>query len=90
MKDLLNKVASKAKDKWKIVGIQLEIGQDHLDTIRHSNPIECYSEIFKLWKNKGTLPFTWATILEALRSPSVEENTLANNVEAWRGEQLKR
>ena len=34
MKDLLNKVASKAKDKWKIVGIQLEIVQDQLNTIK--------------------------------------------------------
>ena len=90
MKDLLNQVASKAKDKWKIVGIQLEIGQDQLNTIKHSNPIECYSEIFELWKNRGTPPFTWETILEALTSPAVEEGALANKVEAWRGEQLKR
>ena len=82
-KDLLDKVASRAQDKWKLVGVQLEIGSDQLNTIQNQNlnPIVCYSEVFRLWRRKGHPPVTWATIIDALRAPSVQEDALAGEIE---------
>ena len=34
-------------------------------------------------KNKAEPPFTWATIIDTLRSPTVEENALAQEIEDW-------
>ena len=83
--ELLNKVASKAKDKWKNIGLQLDIEPHDLNDIssREKDPILCYSEVFRLWKSKEDKPFTWATIVEALRAPSVEETRLATGIVEW-------
>ena len=85
MKELLNQIASKAEDMWHIVGIELDIDDHELNAIEHANPgpILCYLKVFELWKKKGTPPFTWTTILDALRSPAVGVNDLARYVEAW-------
>ena len=87
MKELLNQIASKAKDMWHIaqhiVGIELDIDDHELNAIVHANPVQCYLKVFELWKKKGTPPFTWTTILDALRSPAVGVNDLARGVEAW-------
>ena len=86
MRDLLRRVASRAMDKWELVGLDLGIEQHQLNTISHyhpRNPIRCYSEVFGLWQEKADLPFTWATILDTLRSPIVEENALAQEIEDW-------
>ena len=83
-RDLLNKVASRAQDKWQLVGLQLNIRQDQLNAFQHQNPIICYSEVFDLWKSKGDPPFTWTTIIDALRTPSVHEDVLAKEIEEWR------
>ena len=82
MKELLNQIASKAKDMWHIVGIELDIDDHELNAIVHANPVQCYLKVFELWKKKGTPPFTWTTILDALRSPAVGANDLARDVEA--------
>ena len=42
-----------------------------------------YSEVFSLWQMKADPPFTWATIIDTLRSPIVEENALAQEIEDW-------
>ena len=83
--ELLDKVASKARDKWTMVGSWLKIGTDQLTAIsrRHQNEMDCYREVFTLWENKGDPPFTWVTIIDALRAPSVEENMLASELERW-------
>ena len=72
-------------DKWKRVGLELELEQHQLNTITRScqDTFECYSEVFSIWQRKADPPFTWATILDALRSPVVEENALAQAIEDW-------
>ena len=83
----MKQVSSNARDKWKKVGLELDIQQDQLNTISercNGDPILCYSEVFTAWE-KMTDPadFTWATIVEALESPIVEENKLARDIVQW-------
>ena len=86
LRDLLNKVAAKARDKWKLVAIQLGIEPDHIHSIQdveHSRPMPCYLEIFDLWRKSKASPYTWGTIIDALRAPAVEEERLASELEKW-------
>ena len=77
-------MASRARDKWQLVGLQLNIRQDQLNAFQHQDPIICYSEVFDLWKRKGDPPITWTTIIDVLRAPSVQEDKLAGEIEEWR------
>ena len=84
--DLLNKVAAEARDKWELVAVQLGIKPSRIHsihTVKQGQPIHCYFEIFDVWKNKGSPPYTWATIINALRAPAVEEERLANELQKW-------
>ena len=84
--DLLNKVAAKTRDKFEEVAIQLGIKLGRIRSIKtekQNQPIKCYTEVFDLWESKGSPPYTWATIINALRSPAVEEERLANELEEW-------
>ena len=86
LRDLQNKVAAKARDKWKQVAIQLGIEPDHIHSIQdveHSRPMPCYLEIFDLWRKSKASPYTWGTIIDALRAPAVEEERLASELEKW-------
>ena len=85
-RDLLTQVASKARDKWERVGLALGIKQDQLNAIseKRKDVILCYSEVFTAWeKTVDPADFTWATVVEALESPIVEENNLARDIVHW-------
>ena len=86
MNDLLNKVAAKARDCWEKIALQLKLKHGHIKTIRNSNtqdPILCYSEVFDVWQKSGSPPYTWATIIDALRAPIVGEHQLAHELQEW-------
>ena len=83
MNDLLNRVASRAMDKWEVLGLQLGIHPHQLHTIQKNSPILCFAEVFNIWERKSDPPFTWATIVEALSSPIVNENALAKEIVDW-------
>ena len=79
-------MASEARNKWRLVGIELGMKQDQLDVISEKkDPILRYSEVFSQWEKKADpdFPFSWRTILNALGSPIVEENSLATKIEEW-------
>ena len=76
--EFLDEVAIFAQDKWALIGIQLGIEEQELSTMeQHTDVIRRFSKIFDVWKRRRTSPFTWETILKALKSPSVGENQLA-------------
>ena len=83
--ELLDKVAAKTRDKWRMVGLQLNIEPNQLTAISrsHQDAMNCYREVFTLWENKCDPPFTWATIIDALRASSVGEDRLALELERW-------
>ena len=86
MRDLLNKVASKALGKWERIGLSLDIDLDHLKSfskLQQQDPILCYSEVFTVWRKKADPPFTWATIVDTLKDPIVGEVKLAAEIEEW-------
>lgn len=85
-RDLLSRVASEAKSKWRHVGIELGINKDILDDIsEEKDPMLCYSTVFSQWEKKAdpNFPFTWRTVVNTLRSSIVEENRLAMQIENW-------
>ena len=84
--DLLNKVAAEARDKLEPVAVQLGIKPDRICSIqieKQGQPIPCYIQIFDIWKNKGSPPYTWGTIINALRASSVGKDQLANELQEW-------
>ena len=86
MRDLLNKVANKALDKWERIGLSLGIELHHLKSFsrqQQQDPILCYSEVFTVWQKKADPPFTWATIVDTLKDPIVGEVKLAAEIEEW-------
>ena len=85
MIDLLDRVASRAIDKWWVLGLELNIPYHQLQSIERDEryPDLCFLEVFNIWERNSDSPFTWATIVEALRSPIVGEKHLAREIEDW-------
>ena len=81
--DLLNKVATRARDKWVMIGLELNIPMDQLNSMTATDPIRCYFDVFNWWRRNGSPPYTWATIIDALRSPIVGEVQLAHELKEW-------
>ena len=83
--DLMERVAAEASDKWKKLGQQLNIDHHKLKTISNENNdvLDCFAEVFDLWKRGESPPFTWATIIDALRTKIVGEVQLAYELEQW-------
>ena len=84
--DLLDKVAAQTRDKWFLVAAQLGIKSDHICSIRsdkQSDPMAYYFAVFAAWENKGSPPYTWVTVIKALRAPSVGKDQLAKELEEW-------
>ena len=78
-------MAARATDKWKCIGIQLDIPMDQLNSMTATDPIICYADVFNWWQRNGSPPYTWATIIDALRAPIVGEVQLAHELEEWLG-----
>ena len=87
VKDLMNDVASITPAKWRSVGIQLGLSLSTLDSIQSNNAgkpdasLHSFEQVFSTWEKQGPSPYTWNTIIEALRSPAVGEFALADELE---------
>ena len=84
--DLMNDIASVIPAKWRLVGVQLKLPNGTLDEIQAQNagrPDECklsFEQVFARWNSLGTGPYTWQTIINALRSPCVGEVLMADRL----------
>ena len=83
--DLMNEVAAKIPGKWRDVGLQLGVDLSILEgiaTISLGDTNLCYSNVFTRWKNQNlpTYPYTWSTIVQALKAPAVGEERLADKI----------
>ena len=83
---LMRHVAPIIIDKWRQLGEQLCISSDQLDAIAsdcQSKPgTSCVSIVFSTWERCQTrLPYSWSTLIDALRSRTVEEYDLASQIE---------
>ena len=81
--DLMNFVAAALPTKWQLVGIQLGLSAAKLSEIEHrhfSDCERCFGSVFQEWEHQDTSPYTWETVIEVLRQPSVEENRVAEEI----------
>ena len=85
LKELMSRVAAKTKVKWYQVGIQLNIDLATLNAYetQSSDTMRCYTNVFAEWKRADKLPYTWATVIEALESDAVSEKDTASSVRKW-------
>ena len=81
----MNKVAARTPAKWMVLGIQLGIEASQLQALEnqyHGNGEKIYIDIFNRWKKKADgKPKTWSTVIDALKTPSVDEVALARDLE---------
>ena len=81
--DLMNEVASKVPAKWKQISIQLGLTPSDQECFMASSPndpIQCFTSVFRVWKNRATRLYTWSTVIDALESPAVDEMRLAHEL----------
>ena len=79
--DLMNEVAAAIPSKWKDVGLQLGLDLGVLEGIR-GEASHCFMDVFTRWKNQNSTahPYTWLTIVQALKAPAVGEERLADKI----------
>lgn len=88
MRDLMNDVASVIPAKWRVVGIQLELPSGTLDSIQqeHAGKPQAdklsFETVLNMWKGLSKIPYTWVTIIDALKAPLIGENELAEKLKA--------
>ena len=83
LSDLMNEVASKVSAKWRQISIQLGLtpsDQECFMASTPSDPLQCFTSVFRVWKNRATKLYTWSTVIEALESPAVNEMRLAQEL----------
>ena len=80
--DLMNEVAAKIPQKWHEVGIQLGMEHDQLIFLSQSTPpgSRQFASLFTAWKNCMKKEYTWAVLIQALKTPAVNEPKLAREL----------
>ena len=82
--DVLEETLS-SSTKWYKIGLQLKVPVAKLDSIRKefSDQEDCLCEMLKEWLKgaAGTKP-SWVVLVEALKSQTVRETQLADQLEA--------
>ena len=83
--DFLEQVAVKVSAKWRMLGLKLGVKTHELDELAKQNNdgIYCLERVLVLWKDKAIPPYTWGTVIDALKSPIVGEKSVAEDVEMW-------
>ena len=82
-RDLMNYVVAKIPTKWKEVGVQLRVAHECLERTEAENGRNqqyCFLDILNKWKRNASPPYTWATLIDALLQPSVDEKLLAQTL----------
>ena len=65
------------------MAIQLELSRGERKAIEKDED-ECFDRfmaVLEQWKQSASLPYTWKTLVTALKSTSVDEQTLAEQLE---------
>ena len=72
-----------ARNKWFNIGLELGLTYNVLVEIRdrhRGDPSECFTHLLARWLQSSDPPATWSSILEALRSPTINLAELANSM----------
>lgn len=79
----MNEVAAKIPDKWRRVGIQMNLTSAQIDAIDQQyrgDPDDCYRKIYRKWSKYQTR--TWSQLIAILDTKHVGETELAQQIEA--------
>ena len=87
LSDLMNEVAANIPSMWIKLGLQLGLDPRVLQgfAIKHQGDTNHhYRNVFIRWKNQNSadFPYTWSTIVKALKTPAVGEKRLAEKIES--------
>ena len=88
--EFMNEVAKQIPTKWKQLGVQLRLDVNYLEKIEADLLCEpsmnrsevAFIKLFTVWKKVHPSAFTWATLITALRTPALGEQTLAQQLYA--------
>ena len=85
---LMDKIAAVIPSKCWAIGLQLGLTTAELQAIcPQQQGLEshhrAFGEIFDVWRRRRSLPYTWRTLINVLRSPSVGEGLLSDKLTSW-------
>ena len=85
---LMDKVAAVIPSKYELVGLQLGLTLSQLHVMRPQHQgLEGYQiafgELFGEWRRRGSPPYSWRTLIGVLRSASVGEVLLSDQLTSW-------
>ncbi|KAL5506820.1 hypothetical protein EMCRGX_G008564 [Ephydatia muelleri] len=88
LQHLMEKVAAVIPHKYEMVGLQLGLTLAQLQVISPRQPNleehhRAFGEIFDVWRRRGSPPYTWKTLTGVLRSASVGEVLLSEQLTTW-------
>ena len=69
LKDLMDALYHKVADRWKMIGVLLEIPKGRLASIAEKHqrdPHSCLVEMLETWLEQVHPPATWSAIIEAV------------------------
>ena len=68
--------------EWKAIARKLQISQTTIDFIAtdKDNSKDCFVEVLERWRKECKRPYTWEEIVSVLKSPSVNEISLAQQL----------
>ena len=67
--DLANKVVARTSTKWKQVAIELGVSWDEINRIGkdENGSFDQFMTVLHRWKSASTKPYTWKTVIAAVR-----------------------
>ena len=71
----------RARARWYNIGLNLNIPIGNLEVYKELSPDEALREVLKTWLRQTNPAPTWSKLIEALRSPTVGEYQLAQELE---------
>ena len=85
---LMDKVAAVIPSKCWAIGLQLGLTTAELQAICPQqqgleNYHRAFGEIFGEWRRRGSLPYTWRTLIGVLKSASVGQVLLSEQLTSW-------
>ena len=71
----------RARARWYNIGLNLNIPIGNLEVYKELSADEALREVLKTWLRQTNPAPTWSRLIEALRSPTVGEYQLAQELE---------
>ncbi len=81
IEDLAHEVVAEIPDLWEEVGIQLRVPYNDMSAYHEKNPTKkMFIYVLVTWRERRTSEYSWANLIKALRSPSVNQVRLADEL----------